>query len=43
MYTVGVSGEEGGNPAIEALMSSGNYLMENNVWVPHPLTFSGSV
>lgn len=38
-----VSGEEGGNPAIEALMNSGNYLMENSVWVPHPPAFSGSV
>lgn len=40
MYVAVVSGEEGGNPAVEALMNSGNYLMENSVWVPHPPAFS---
>lgn len=43
VYVVVVSGEEGGNPAIEALMNSGNYLMESSVCVPHPPAFSGSV
>lgn len=40
MYVVVVSGEEGGNPAIEALMNSADYLMENSVWVLHPPAFS---
>lgn len=32
-----VSGEEGGNAAVEGLMDSGNYLKKSSVWVSYPL------